>query len=424
MKKTLLATSSVMVIMAGAAMAQDKTTLTWTIQSGQAQFSISAALEAAFEAANPDVDIVIDNVPGGEEGDNLVKTRLATGDMADLLWYNTGSLFQALNPTQNFTDLTDQPFMANVIDSFKPTVSAGERVYGVPLGTAMGGGVLYNRVLYEKLGLSVPKTWAEFMSNNAAILADGKAPVIQTFADAWTAQLFVLADYYNVQAAEPDFAARYTANEAKYATSPAAMAGFAKQEEVFKAGYLNADYASAKFEDGLRQLAMGEGAHYPMLTFAIAPIAETFPEAVKDIGFFAMPGDDAANVGLTTWTPSGVYMNANAAEPDAAMRFIAFITTTEGCDIQTKAVGATGPYMVAGCTLPADVPQVVADMLPYFTGGGKSAPALEFVSPIKGPNMPQITVEVGSGIRTAAEAAAMYDEDVKKQAQQLGLPNW
>jgi len=424
MRKTLLATSSVMVMMAGAAMAQEKTTLTWTIQSGQAQFSISAALEAAFEAANPDVDIVIDNVPGGEEGDNLVKTRLATGDMADLLWYNTGSLFQALNPTQNFAPLTDQPFMADVIDSFKPTVSAGADVYGVPLGTAMGGGVLYNRVIYEKLGLSVPKTWAEFMANNAAILADGKSPVIQTFADAWSAQLFVLADYYNVQAAEPDFAARYTNNEAKYATSPAALAGFAKQEEVFKAGYLNPDYASAKFEDGLRQLALGEGAHYPMLTFAIAPIGETFPEKVPDIGFFAMPGNDAANVGLTTWTPSGVYLNANAAEPDAAMRFLAFMTTTEGCDIQTKAVGATGPYMVKGCTLPADVPQVVSDMLPYFTEGGKSAPALEFVSPIKGPNMPQITVEVGSGIRTAAEAAAIYDEDVKKQAQQLGLPNW
>jgi raffinose/stachyose/melibiose transport system substrate-binding protein len=33
-------------------------------------------------------------------------------------------------------------------------------------------------------------------------------------------------------------------------------------------------------------------------------------------------------------------------------------------------------------------------------------------------------VEVGSGIRPAAEAAALYDKDVEKQAKQLGLPNW
>ena len=47
-----------------------------------------------------------------------------------------------------------------------------------------------------------------------------------------------------------------------------------------------------------------------------------------------------------------------------------------------------------------------------------------FLSPIKGPNLEQITVEVGSGIRPAAEAAGLYDQDVEKQAKQLGLPNW
>jgi raffinose/stachyose/melibiose transport system substrate-binding protein len=36
----------------------------------------------------------------------------------------------------------------------------------------------------------------------------------------------------------------------------------------------------------------------------------------------------------------------------------------------------------------------------------------------------QITVEVGSGLKSAAEGAALYDKDVKKQAQQLGLPGW
>ena len=63
-------------------------------------------------------------------------------------------------------------------------------------------------------------------------------------------------------------------------------------------------------------------------------------------------------------------------------------------------------------------------MLPYFAEGGHNGPALEFLSPIKGPALEQITVEVGSGIRPAADGAALYDEDVRKQAQQLGLPGW
>ncbi len=62
--------------------------------------------------------------------------------------------------------------------------------------------------------------------------------------------------------------------------------------------------------------------------------------------------------------------------------------------------------------------------LGVYLKDGKSGPALEFISPIKGPNLSQITVEVGSGIKTAQQGAAAYDDDVKKQAQQLGLPGW
>ena len=80
--------------------------------------------------------------------------------------------------------------------------------------------------------------------------------------------------------------------------------------------------------------------------------------------------------------------------------------------------------MVAGCELPDDVPPAVSDMMPYFQEGGQNAPALEFLSPVKGPALEQILVEVGTGSRSAEDAAALYDEDVRKQAQQLGLEGW
>ncbi len=55
---------------------------------------------------------------------------------------------------------------------------------------------------------------------------------------------------------------------------------------------------------------------------------------------------------------------------------------------------------------------------------GKSAPALEFLSAIKGPSLPPLCVEVGLGMKTAEQAAAIYDKDVEKQAQQLGIEGW
>ena len=80
--------------------------------------------------------------------------------------------------------LPKEPFQANVIDSFKPVVTATDgKVYGVPEEASMGGGILYNKKIYAELGLSVPKTWAEFMANNEKIKAAGKVAVIQTFGD-------------------------------------------------------------------------------------------------------------------------------------------------------------------------------------------------------------------------------------------------
>lgn len=424
-RRTLLAAAAATALIWNAGIAHAQVTLTYYIDDNPTNVATAEQLKAAFEAENPDITIELETRPGGGEGDNLVKTRLATGEMPDVFRYNAGSLFQALNPPQNMLDLTDEPYQADIIDSFKPVVTAPDgRIYGVPEEAAMGGGVLYNKRIYEELGLSVPTSWAEFMANNEAIKAAGKAAVIQTFGDTWTSQLFVLADYYNVQAAVPDFAEEYTANRAKYATTPAALRGFEKQQEVFEAGYLNADYAAATFTDGIRMLSTGEGAHYPMLTFMIGLVAQDYPEHLDDVGFFALPGDDAGSNGLTVWMPAAVYIANTTQHPEEAKRFVAFIASTKGCDARSAANGATGPYLIRGCTLPDDVPPAVADLLPYFQTDGATAPALEFLSPIKGPALEHITVEVGSGIRSAADGAALYDEDVRKQAQQLGLAGW
>jgi raffinose/stachyose/melibiose transport system substrate-binding protein len=401
-------------------------TLTYLVGNSEDSVKTAEQLSKDFTAKNPTITVKVEPRPEGGEGDNLVKTRLSTGDMADVFAYNTGSLFQAIAPEKNLVPLDDQQWVGQLDDNFKKTVTAGGKVYGAPSGTFMAGAVMYNRAVYSKLGLQVPTTWAEFMANNAKIKAAGTDPIIQTYQDTWSSQLFVLGDFHNVLAVEPDFPDKYTKNQAKYATSPAALKGFQHLQEVHDAGYLNSDFASTKLEDGLRKLAKGEGAHYPMLTGAMAGLAATDPEALKSgVGLFAIPGDDAAKNGLTVWSPAGVFIpkSTEGAQLEAAKKFQAFYASPEGCAAISKATAPTGPFAVKTCQLPADVPQAVKDMQPYFDNGNNS-PALEFLSPVKGPALEQITVEVGSGIRKAADGAALYDQDVKKQAQQLGLEGW
>ena len=395
-------------------LAQADTVFSITADGNAETVAAMDALTKAYTAAHPDITIEIENRPGGADGDNFVKTRLATGEAADILQYNSGSLVQALKPVNNLADFSDISCQANVNDSFKSVVTASDgAIRGVPFGPAMGGGIYYNKKIYADLGLSVPKTWAEFMANNAKIKAAGKVAVAKTYGDTWTSQLFVLADYYYVQAAVPAFAANYTANKAKYATTPSAMAGFQHLEDVFKGIYLNEDFGVAKFDDAVRMVATGQAAHYPMLTFALGNIKQSFPDNLNDVGFFAQPGDDASKHCLTVWMPAGLYILAASTHVAEAKGFLSFVASVEGCNLIIGANGATGPYLIKGCDLPADVPGAVADMMPFFTAAGPTAPALEFLSPIKGPALEQITVEVGSGIRPASEAAGLLIRTLK-----------
>ncbi|WP_207455376.1 ABC transporter substrate-binding protein [Desertivibrio insolitus] len=404
----------------------DGSELSIYIDSAESTVAQFEGIIAAYAEANPDVTITTETHPAGGEGDNLVKTRLATGEMNDLFYYNSGSLFQALNPDQTLVDLSDQPWVDKLEEDFVTTVSTDQGIYGAPASASFAGAMVYSKTVYEQLGLEVPTTWSEFMANNEAIKAAGITPIAQTYGDTWTSQLFVLGDFYNVLAQDPDWAEKYTNNEAKYVDEPA-IDGFRHQQEAFEAGYFNQDFASATYDDGVRMLAEGTAAHYPMLTGNVAGnIGSNYPDAADAIGVFGIPTDaEGVENGVTVWMPNGMYVpkSTEGAQLDAAMEFLEWLTSPEGCEAIADSVTLGGPFVVEGCELPSDVPAIVSDLQPYFDEG-RTGLALEFLSPIKGPALEQITVEVGSGIRSAEDGAALYDEDVEKQAQQLGLEGW
>ncbi len=397
-----------------------KTELTLLVDNGETTVKAAKAEIEAFQKANPDITVKLNTKPQGGDGDNLVKTKLATGTMEDVFWYNSGSLLQALKPDQNLVDLTGDAALKDVDESFLPVVTYKGKVYGAPWGTVMGGGIVYNKDVFTKLGLSIPKTWAEFEANNEKIKAAGITPVLGTFKDTWSTQLFVLADYHNVAAANPTFADDYTANKAKYATNPAALRGFEKTAEPSAKGWLNKGAGSTTVSQGTPLLVSGKVAQWPILTAVVASLPK---DQADKLGFFGIPGDDAAKAGATVWSPNGQYISAKSKNIDAAKKFIAFVASPAGTEVFNTASPATGPYLVKGYSLPADSFAIAKDMQAYVDAK-TTTPALEFLSPVKGPALEQITTAVETGQTTAKDGASQYDSDVTKQAKQLGLAGW
>ena len=126
-----------------------------------------AILEKATEELGMEFEVEIN--PEGTEGDNIIKTRCASGDLSDLSVYNSGSLFTALNPKEHFLDIKDEEFTKKFDDAYISTVSQDGRVYGTPVTTTSAGAVVYWKPDYEELGLEVPKTWDEFLENCQAL---------------------------------------------------------------------------------------------------------------------------------------------------------------------------------------------------------------------------------------------------------------
>ncbi|WP_220092942.1 ABC transporter substrate-binding protein [Actinomyces sp. Z5] len=401
------------------------TELSIYIDSDPSSIALWDPLVESFNSSHEDIQISYETHPSGSEGDNLIKTRLSTGDMNDLFWYNSGSLLKALSPDSTLVDLSDQAWASKVDDNWTQAASTDNGLYGLPVGASFAFGMIYNKDVYSELGLEVPKSWDEFIDNNEKIAAAGITPVVQTYSDTWTSQVMVLGDAANVLAADPDWAENYTANKAKYADEPA-FAGFQHLQDVYDAGYLNDDFASATYDDGVKMLAEGTAAHYPMLTSNVsAAIGENYPDADSSLGVFAIPADDAANTTLTIGTPNGMYIpkSTEGEKLEAAYELLDWLATPEACTVMGSAITVGGPFVIEGCELPETATSLVDDMTPYYDEGNTGL-ALEFLSPIKGPSLEQITVQVGSGISSASEGAALYDQDVEKQAQQLGLEGW
>lgn len=419
------AATALVVATAGCSASDDgKTTITYLVQSDATSKDNARALADAFSEEHPSINVTVAERPSGGDGDNYIKTQLSTGSMADVFAYQSGSPLQALRPDSTLVDLSGEKWVSSLDDQFRSVVSTDKGLYGAPLGTIYAGGVMYNKSVYAKLHLEVPTTWDQFIANSETIKSAGITPIIQTYGDTWTSQLFVLGDFGNVSAQDPDWADEYTKNKAKYADAPAS-AGFEHLQEVHDKNLVNEDYASATNAAGMKMLASGEGAQYPITSNVISQVQQDAPEKVSDMGVFALPADDAADTTLTVWQPGGLYIpkSTTGAKLRAAKQFLAFMSTPAGCTAQLEGAEPAGPFPTTACSLPDDVPHIIADETAYIDAD-RSAPALEFLSPVKGPSLEKICVQVGSGISSAKQGAVLYDQDVEAQAQQLGLAGW
>ena len=377
--------------------------------------------EAVLDLAEEELGMKVKVEVGlsGTEQQNLMKTRLAAGEAPDIIYYNTGSLLSSVNPEQYFIDLTDSDVSSSLDDGFVEAASVDGKLYGVPYQSSNVGGVFYNKTIYEELDLDVPETWDDFIANCDKIKESGQTAVIGSFGDVWTTQLPFLADNYAMIYENPDFPKQFTEGTAKFAATEAGVRSFEKLAALTP--YYNEDYLACTYNDACDMLANGEGTHYFIQSNCLNTISSLYgQETANGIGFFATPGDTAEETGATVWCSNALYGNKNSENVDAVKALLEWWISDQAITAFVKAVPAVGPYH-NGYQLPDETFTAVKEEMQKYFDEGKTAPALEFLTPVKGINCESLCQELGSGQSTPEETAQAYDEDCRKQAVQLGL---
>ncbi len=131
------------------------------------------ALIADFEAANPDVDVVLQNFD--HEGYKTAIRNFLTADSPDLAnWYagNRMAPFVEAGQFMDVSDVWEANGLSEALASAKASMTIDGKQWGVPY-TYYQWGIYYNRDAYKAAGVEVPATWADFVANCEKFKAAG-----------------------------------------------------------------------------------------------------------------------------------------------------------------------------------------------------------------------------------------------------------
>ena len=285
-----------------------------TAQAGKAYYD--AITE--FEAQNPGIKIEADFIQNANYTAGI-KIRLLGGVKTDVFDTWSPSLFEefrALNKNM-YLDLTGSSFLNDFLpNSLKPVTIDG-KVYGAP-EVMHSDGLLYNKTMFEQLGLKVPQTWDEFITVCEKLKADGVIPVAMD--SEWSSPQYFWGSIMSNNGADGSWTKKLESGEVKI-SDKIFVDAIMKHKEIVDKGFVPADWTSLKHEQSKDLVGDGKAAMIIAGTWDIPSITERNPN--YDIDFMMVPGNERTvpNINVGTYR----VINAKTEYPEEAKKFVAFM---------------------------------------------------------------------------------------------------
>ena len=338
--------------MSGSAIAEQRV-LKYNADFDPIPLAAMEALIADFEAANPDVDVQLNNFD--HEGYKTAIRNFLTADSPDLAnWYagNRMAPFVTAGQFQDVSDVWEANGLGDALASAKASMTIDGKQWGVPY-TYYQWGIYFNRDAYKAAGVEEPKSWDEFVANCEKFKAAGIDCVTTGTKALWPgAGIF---DYLSMRTNGYEWHMDLTAGKVAW-TDQKVKDVFAQWARIQP--FITANHAALEWEDAAALFVQGKAANYVMGNFAVG-VFKNGGMTNDNLGFMVFPEITPGLPRAEEAPTDTVHIPAGAQNVDDAKLFLAFVASA---DAQTKLNAAIGQ-------LPTNKNSTVAAEDPFITAG-------------------------------------------------------
>lgn len=277
-----------------------------------------------FNKQNPNIEVTLSSPA---DPATVLKTRLTKNDVPDVMGLGGDAVnYGQLADADMLSDLTNESFTKQIDKSYLDMLKQLEekpdnKVYAIPYATNASG-VIYNKDLFAKLGLRIPKTWDELMVVCKKIKASGGTPFYLTLKDSWTGMNIWNTLISNLQ--PNNFLKDRKAEKTTFAATHGDIVD--KMLQIGNNG--EGDILGVSYDDGNSDFAQRKAFMYIQGNWAISEIKKGNPKI--NLGMFPFPASNDLNKNnVTSGVDVAFAISKQSPHQAEAKKFIAYMVEKE-----------------------------------------------------------------------------------------------
>ncbi|MGN7940164.1 extracellular solute-binding protein [Virgibacillus sp. 6R] len=303
----------------------------WPEGSSNAQFTIVEDIITAYEKENPDIDIQTE-ILGNEQYKEKIKVLSASNELPDVGITWAAGYMKPFVEGNMFTPLDDiikeDQFVAGTLDAF----SVEDKTYALPLELNITP-VYYNKEIFEKHNLEVPKTYDEFLKVVETLVDNGVTPITLGNKDRWTGSMWYM--YLADRIGGPE-ALNNAINRTGSFEDPALVQAAEEIKKLVDMGAFVKGFNGLSNDEAKGYFMNEQAAMYLMATWEL-PNYTTSPDVAQEfkdkVGYFKFPTYEGGKGNIDSYVGGpgvGLFVSENSKVKEEAKAFVSYLVEEWG----------------------------------------------------------------------------------------------